>query len=133
MDMQRMPIVEDPASEKLLKATRRQRLKMFCESMQEIEQLRSDQMSKLTKTLRVQKLPDTLNLSDPAVLPLLSPRVRAVVEAFPLQAEDIVKKHGLHSDEFNKMLEEAQSNSVFRWKVDQFMKQQQDDEEAEEA
>lgn len=125
MDMDRMPLIEDPASEKLLKANRRQRVQMFCESMQEIEQLRSDQMTKLKKSLHVRQLPKGISLSDPTVLPLLAPRVRAVVEAFPLQAEEIVKKHGLHSDEFNKMMEEAKSSPVFRWKVEKYMKQSQ--------
>ena len=123
MDMNRMPIIEDPASEMMLKANRRERVQMFCQSMTEIEQLRSDQMDKLKRTLHVRKLPNGISLSDPAVLPLLSPRVRAVVDAFPLQAEEIVKKHGLHSDEFNKMMQEAKSNPVFRWKVEKYMKQ----------
>jgi len=128
VEMNRIPIIEDPASESLLKATRRQRVQMFCESIQEIEALRGEQMAKLTRRLRVDKLPQGVNLSDPAVLPFLNPRVRAVVEAFPLQAEEIVKKHGLHSDEFNKMLQDAKSNPVFRWTVEKYMKEAEAEE-----
>lgn len=124
MEMDRIPIIEDPASEKLLKATRRQRVQMFCESIQEIETLRSEQMAKLTRSLHVEKLPEGVNLSDPAVMPFLKPKVRAVIEAFPFQAEEIVKKHGLHSEEFNKMLQEAKSNPIFRWRVEQYMQEE---------
>jgi hypothetical protein len=123
LDMDRIPLVDDPKSAKLLKATRRQRVEMFCESMQEIEQLRADQMEKLKRSLHVQQLPPGISLSDPSVMPFLSPKVRAVVEAFPLQAEQIVKKHGLNSDEFNKMLDQAKGNPLFRMKVDKYMKE----------
>lgn len=123
LDMDRVPLVEDPASERLLKATRRKRVEMFCESMQEIEQLRSDQMEKLKRSLHVQQLPPGMRLSDPNVLPFLSPKVRAVVEAFPLQAEEIVKKHGLNSDEFNRMLEQAQKNPLFRYRLNKYRKE----------
>lgn len=125
VDMDRVPIIEDPASEQLLKATRRERVQMFCQSIQEIETLRAEQMAKLTRSLHVDKLPEGVNLSDPAVLPFLNPKVRAVVEAFPFQAEEIVKKHGLHSDEFNKMLQDAKSNPVFRWRVDKYMAEEE--------
>lgn len=123
LDLDRIPLVEDPASEKMLKATRRKRVEMFCDSMQEIELLRSDQMAKLKRALRVQQLPAGISLSDPGVMPFLAPKVRAVVEAFPLQAEQIVKKHGLNSDEFNKMLDKAKSNPLFRFRVEQYMKE----------
>ena len=49
-------------------------------------------------------------------------RQRAVVEAFPLQAEQIVKKYGLNSDEFNRMLDEAKANPLFRFRVEKYMK-----------
>lgn len=125
--MDRIPLVDDPASEKMLKATRRKRMKMFCESMQEIEQLREDHMKRLQRSLRVRQLPDGVSLSDPNILPFLSPKVRAVVEAFPLQAEQIIKKHGLNSDEFNEMLDRAKGNMVFRYRVDKCMKEVKSD------
>mmetsp|Transcript_28329 Transcript_28329/g.32370 ORF Transcript_28329/g.32370 Transcript_28329/m.32370 type:complete len:300 (-) Transcript_28329:22-921(-) len=134
-DLNRIPLVEDPESEKMLKSTRKKREKMFCKSMQEIEQLRSDQMDKLKRSLRVQQLPKGITLSDPNVLPFLSPKVRAVVEAFPFQAEQIVKKYGLNSDEFNDMLSQAKGNPFFRNRVDKYMKEERnnddDDENAE--
>ena len=89
---------------------------MFCESMSEIEQLREAQIGRLKRSLHVDEFP-AVNISDPILLPFLSPKVRAVVEAFPLQAEDIVRKHGLESEEFNKMLSETKANPIFRWKI----------------
>ena len=110
----------------MLKSTRRKRVELFCNSMQEIEQLREDQMNKLKRSLHVQQLPPGMTLSDPAVMPFLSPMVRAVVEAFPLQAEQIVKKYGLNSDQFNEMLEEAKANPLFRYRVEQYMKESEE-------
>lgn len=122
LHMDRVPLVEDPDAEQLLRSHRKERVQMFCESMTEIEELRESQMERLKKSLQVDKLPSNMSLSDPAVKPFLSPKVRAVVEAFPLQAEAIVKKHGLHSDEFNRMLDQTKHNPSFRWKVEKEMK-----------
>ena len=99
------------------------KVQLFCQSITEIEELRADQVQRLQKVLNVDKLPKSIRLSDPDLLPFLSPRVRAVVIAFPLQAEDIAKKYGLDSDEFNKMLRETRSNPVLRWKIIRKMKQ----------
>jgi hypothetical protein len=115
--MDRMPLLEDARSRTLLQNYRRDKVDVFCDSMTEIEQLRGDQIERLKKSLRVDKFPENLSLSDPRLLPFLSPKVRAVIEAFPYQAEEIIKRNGLESDEFNKMLEETRSNPLFRWKV----------------
>lgn len=95
----------------------RDKVQLFCESMSEIERLRAGQVMRLMRSLGVENFPDNCNISDPALLPFLSPRVRAVVEAFPLQAEAIVKKHGLESEEFNQMLRATKTNPIFRWKI----------------
>eukprot|EP00554_Chaetoceros_debilis_P000645 CAMPEP_0194085736 /NCGR_PEP_ID=MMETSP0149-20130528/18599_1 /TAXON_ID=122233 /ORGANISM="Chaetoceros debilis, Strain MM31A-1" /LENGTH=544 /DNA_ID=CAMNT_0038768689 /DNA_START=189 /DNA_END=1820 /DNA_ORIENTATION=+ len=113
--MDKIPLIQDPDSKQLLKSTRRRRVQMFVKSITEIEELREEQTSRLRRALKIDKLPSDLNLCDPNVLPLLSPKVRTVIEAFPLQAEEIVKKYGLNSDEFNQMLEETRGNPVFRW------------------
>lgn len=126
--MDRMPLLEDSQSRAMLQAYRRDKVDLFCESMTEIEQLRGDQIERLKKSLRVEKFPENLSLSDPMLLPFLSPKVRAVIEAFPYQAEDIIKKHGLQSDEFNKMLEETRSNPLFRWKVQKHLRKDQQHE-----
>lgn len=83
--------------------------------MIEIEALRTVQAERLKNTLQVGELP--VGISDPVVLPLLIPTVRAVVEAFSVAAGKIAKKHGLEYDEFNNMLEQTKTNRLFRWKV----------------
>lgn len=122
INMDKIPIIQDPNSKKLLQSTKRRRVQMFVRSITEIEELRSEQMERLKRALNIDKLPSDINLCDPNVLPLLNPKVKAVIEAFPLQAEVIVKKYGLNSDEFNQMLEETRGNPVFRWRVERFKK-----------
>mmetsp|Transcript_3009 Transcript_3009/g.5623 ORF Transcript_3009/g.5623 Transcript_3009/m.5623 type:complete len:470 (+) Transcript_3009:98-1507(+) len=121
--MDKIPLIQDPDSKQLLKSTRRRRVQMFVRSITEIEELREEQTQKLRQSLNIDKLPSNVNLCDPNVLPLLSPQVRSVIEAFPLEAEKIVKKYGLNSDEFNQMLEETRGNPVFRWRVNKFRKE----------
>lgn len=113
----RVPILSEQMSLSLRKAQRRRRIQMFARSIKEIENLRTDQVEKLRRALRMSSLPESFNMCDPNVLPLLSPKVRAVCEAFPLQAEDIVRKYGLNSDEFNEMLAKAKKDLLFQWKV----------------
>ena len=120
--LDRAPLIEDPGSAALLRAVPRDKLQLFSESLTEIEQLRADQVKRLTRALHVDKFPEHVHISDPTLLPFLNPKVRAVVEAFPFQAEEIVKKHGLQSDEFNKMLDETKSNPIFRWKIQKHIK-----------
>jgi hypothetical protein len=90
--------------------------------MSEIERLRTGQVERLQRALQAESFPSNVNISDPTLLPYLNPKVRAVVEAFPLQAEAIVKKHGLQADEFNHMLHASKSNPLFRWKVQKQLK-----------
>ncbi len=129
--MDKIPLIEDPNSKKLLQSHKRRRVQMFVKSITEIEDLRSEQMDRLTRALNIDKIPPHMNLCDPNVLPLLSPQVRTVIEAFPLQAEVIVKKYGLNSDEFNQMLEETRGNPIFRWRVERFKNKSGDDESEE--
>ncbi len=80
-----------------------------------------EQTERLVKALNIDHLPENINICDPQLLPLLSPKVRAVCEAFPHQASEIVSKYGLDSDEFNNMLEETKGNPIFRWTVQRYM------------
>jgi len=125
INMKKIPLVEDPGSVQLLKGLKKGRIQMFASSMTEVEELRAGQLNRLMKALNIDRLPPGVSISDPAVLPILNPKIRAVVEAFPLQAEEVVKKYGLNSDEFNEMLMESRSNPIFRRKVEKLMKDQQ--------
>ena len=124
INMDKVPLIEDPGSEQLLKSLKKSRINMFAKSMTEIEELRNGQLNRLMKVLNIDRLPTGVSITDPLMLPILNPRVRAVVEAFPLQAEQIVKKYGLNSDEFNEMLAESRSNPMFRRKVQTLIKKQ---------
>lgn len=103
---------------------KRDKVHLFCQSVKEIEKLRADQVERLKKSLNVDSFPSSISISDPTLIPFLSPKVRAVVRAFPLQAEDVVKKNGLDSEEFNNMLREVRSNPILRWKVQKHLKQE---------
>jgi Domain of unknown function (DUF4168) len=100
----------------------RDKVALFAKSMSEIEKLRAGQIERLKQFLHVEAFPEHVNISDPSLLPFLSPKVRAVVEAFPLQAEAIVKRQGLNSDEFNQMLQATKSNPIFRWKIQKVLR-----------
>lgn len=92
-------------------------VKDFSECLQEIERMRFVQIERLRRSLCLDLLPDGVDITDPKVLPLLNPKVRAVVNAFPLQAEEIIKKYDFDVNEFNKLLKRVKSNFFFRWRV----------------
>eukprot|EP00587_Corethron_hystrix_P008096 CAMPEP_0113315594 /NCGR_PEP_ID=MMETSP0010_2-20120614/11201_1 /TAXON_ID=216773 ORGANISM="Corethron hystrix, Strain 308" /NCGR_SAMPLE_ID=MMETSP0010_2 /ASSEMBLY_ACC=CAM_ASM_000155 /LENGTH=327 /DNA_ID=CAMNT_0000172129 /DNA_START=386 /DNA_END=1369 /DNA_ORIENTATION=- /assembly_acc=CAM_ASM_000155 len=121
LKLEKVPLIEDPTSVELLNSHHRQRAELFAQSLVEIEELRTDQTEALKRSLHIKDFPRGVSMCDPSILPLLSPKVKAVCNAFPLQAEEIVKKYGLNSDEFNKMLAETKSNPIFRSKVGQLI------------
>jgi hypothetical protein len=124
LNMDKVPLLEDPTRrEEIFRDTNKNnRLQMFAKLMHDIEELRQKQTEKLLKVLFFDRLPESVNICDPKVLPFLSPQIWAVVEAFPLLAEDIVKKYGLSSDEFNQMLQEVNTNQSFWTKVEKQIK-----------
>lgn len=121
--LEKVPLLEDPSSRKLLQSHehKKYRVQLFARSVHEIEDLRADQMEALRRSLQVERFPSGFDLSDPNVQPLLHPEVRRVCEKFPVQAEEIVKRYGLDSDEFNRMLEETKGNPIFRWRVQKYV------------
>jgi len=129
INLDRVPLLEDPSSKghPLQKHHRRYRVQMFARSITEIEDLRADQIDALRKSLRVERFPPGFDLSDPNVRPLLHPQVRAVCDAFPQQAEEIVKRYGLESEEFNRMLEETKGNPIFRWRVKKYVEKAEEE------
>jgi hypothetical protein len=119
ISLDKMPLIQ--ASD-VLEPYPKDKVQRFTECMTEIEQLRGGQIERLKRSLHVNEFPGHINISDESLLPFLSPKVRAVVEAFPLQAQEIVERHGLESDEFNQMLQETKTNPIFRWKIEKKMK-----------
>ena len=122
--LEKVPLLDDPElRKKLLESAehKKHRVRLFARSIHEIEDLRADQMEELRQSLQVERFPPGFDLSDPNVQPLLHPEVRRVCEKFPVQAEEIVKRYGLDSDEFNRMLEETKGNPIFRWRVQKYV------------
>ncbi|KAL7537109.1 hypothetical protein ACHAXR_007590, partial [Thalassiosira sp. AJA248-18] len=127
--LEKVPLLEDPSSKKMLQSQehKKYRVQLFARSIHEIEDLRSDQMEALRQSLQVEQFPPGFDLSDPNVQPLLHPEVRRVCEKFPVQAEEIVKRYGLDSDEFNRMLEETKGNPIFRWRVQKYVEKAEEE------
>jgi Domain of unknown function (DUF4168) len=115
--LDRLPLGEASRRAALSRSVSGDKLRDFCQSMFEIETLRTVQAERLKHHLSIDELPADVSLGDPTLLPFLRPDVRAVVEAFPVAAEVIVKKHGLAAEDFNRMLEQTKANPIFRWKV----------------
>ena len=130
VNLEKVPLLDDPSSTKLLQSSehKKYRVQLFARSVHEIEELRSDQMEALRLSLQVERFPPGFDLSDPNVQPLLHPEVRRVCEKFPVQAEEIVKRYGLDSDEFNRMLEETRGNPIFRWRVQKYVQKAEEEE-----
>lgn len=130
VNLEKVPLLEDPSSSKLLQSSehKKHHVQLFARSVHEIEELRSDQMEALRLSLQVERFPPGFDLSDPNVQPLLHPEVRRVCEKFPIQAEEIVKRYGLDSDEFNRMLEETRGNPIFRWRVQKYVQKAEEEE-----
>ena len=95
----------------------------FARCLSEVEELREGNLEKLRQSLKVDYLPPVI--CDPNVRSLLDPRVRAVCDAFPLQAEEVVQRFGMGSDEFNALLDRLRSDPIFRFRVKRSMRKLQ--------
>ncbi|GMI42813.1 hypothetical protein TrCOL_g4906 [Triparma columacea] len=122
LSLDKLPLVEDPASEKLLAAHKRRQMQSFARSLTQIEELREEQTELLKRTLNVRQLPTNFKVCDPNILPFLSPKIQAVCNQFPILAEEVVKDYGLNSEEFNRMMEETKRNPMFRWRVNRYVR-----------
>eukprot|EP00957_Ditylum_brightwellii_P004337 328927-Ditylum_brightwellii.AAC.1 len=58
VDLKKVPLIEFPQSEKLLKSQKQTRIQMFARSMTDIEELRTEQIERLRKALHVDRLPE---------------------------------------------------------------------------
>jgi hypothetical protein len=128
----RVPLLEDPAAEAMLAAHKRRRTQIFARSLTQIEELRAEQIEQLKRALNVRALPTNFRVCDPNILPFLSPRIQNVCNAFPALAEDVVRKHGMNSDEFNDMLARTNRDPAFRYKVRKYTRKLQEGERLKE-
>jgi len=120
--MDRSPLLCEDSKSSAFEHIPEDTLQRFCKSMAEVETLRVTQVEKLKRQLSIDQFPSNVSISDPALLPFLDQKVRAFIEGFPVQAEEIVKGHGLETDEFNKLLDETKVSPSFRRKVQQQMR-----------
>jgi len=79
LSMPRTPLLT--SDETLLKSQRNHHIQMLAEATKEIEDLKKTQSDRLCRALRVDHLPEELQLADPRVLAILNPKVRAVDDA----------------------------------------------------
>ena len=100
----------------LASPSERARLDLFARAVTEVEALRTRNLAKIKSNLGVPVLPRGM-LGEESVRSLLDPRVRDVVDAFPLQAEELVRRCGMGSDEFNSLLDRARCDPVYRWRL----------------
>ena len=100
----------------LASPSERARLDLFARAVTEVENLRTRNLAKIKSNLGVPVLPRGM-LGEESVRSLLDPRVRDVVDAFPLQAEELVRRCGMGSDEFNSLLDRARCDPVYRWRL----------------
>lgn len=115
--------IDNPPPQKSFPPIPNTKLQTFCRSLLQIESLRlvqGEQLKAIASVKEYNELPS--NLSDPHILPLLNPAVRQVVESFPLQAAEIVRRLGLDNASFNRMLSSSQTNFLFRWRVQRAIK-----------
>ena len=88
----------------------------FAALAQRVEALRQRQRADLVASLGVDSFPD-YPICDSALLPLMSPKVRGTCAKFPAQAAALVKQSGVDFENFKALLEKAEKNPLFRWKL----------------
>ena len=84
---------------------------------QKVELLRQKQRAQLVKALKgVDVFPD-YPICDSALLPMMSNQVRRTCASFPAQARELVLKNGVEFETFQALLDKAERNPMYRWKL----------------
>ena len=84
---------------------------------QKVELLRQRQRAQLVKSLKgVDVFPD-YPICDSALLPMMSNQVRRTCASFPAQARELVLKNGVEFETFQALLDKAERNPMYRWKL----------------
>ena len=84
---------------------------------QKVELLRQRQRAQLVKSLKgVDVFPD-YPICDSALLPMMSSQVRRTCASFPAQARELVLKNGVEFETFQALLDKAERNPMYRWKL----------------
>ena len=89
----------------------------FAAVAQKVELLRQQQRAQLVKSLKgVDVFPD-YPICDSALLPMMSSQVRRTCASFPAQARELVLKNGVEFETFQALLDKAERNPMYRWKL----------------
>lgn len=56
-------------------------------------------------------------MSDPEILPAMSPIIQRLSQEFPKTASQIIARNGLHIEEFNLLQEKVEKNFFYRFAV----------------
>ena len=73
--------------------------------------------AQLVKSLKgVDVFPD-YPICDSALLPMMSKQVRRTCASFPAQARELVLKNGVEFETFQALLDKAERNPMYRWKL----------------
>ena len=89
----------------------------FAAVAQKVELLRQQQRAQLVKSLKgVDVFPD-YPICDSALLPMMSKQVRRTCASFPAQARELVLKNGVEFETFQALLDKAERNPMYRWKL----------------
>lgn len=91
-------------------------LERFAAVAQRVEGLRQKQRADLVASLGLAGFP-AVPICDSELLPLMSKEVRDTCADFPKEAARLVKSEGLEFDTFKALLEKAEKNRLFRWKL----------------
>ena len=84
---------------------------------QKVELLRQKQRAQLVKSHKgVDVFPD-YPICDSALLPMMSNQVRRTCASFPAQARELVLKNGVEFETFQALLDKAERNPMYRWKL----------------
>ena len=90
---------------------------LFTQVAQKVELLRQQQRAQLVKSLKgVDVFPD-YPICDSALLPMMSSQVRRTCASFPAQARELVLKNGVEFETFQALLDKAERNPMYRWKL----------------
>ena len=102
---------------KALDETSSASMRLFASLALRVEALRQRQRADLIAALNIDDFPKGVHLCDDDVLPLMSPKVRDVCANFPKQAAEIVENQGVDYADFERLLDKAQKNPLFRWRL----------------
>jgi hypothetical protein len=88
----------------------------FAQALRKIETERIRIRDQIKRDLQLRELPP--RMADPEYLPAMCPTIQKACKEFPQLANQIIRKNGLHVEEFNLLQTKLAKNVWFRYKVE---------------